>query len=378
MRPPGCGGRAEHAFEILEAKDNLIVNGFQKHCFCRLTLLLCFAAAGAMQVLRLRAAVFITALDRVAPWRIAEAAFSMHCFYLRGQSLKRFIKSLLKRYFPHRQQEEFVPAGHFYSAIPCWAEVAKRKSGAEKEPSLPGIDLNIANQLRLLEIFKKFYDEMPFTEDKAKNLRYTFSNSSYCYSDAIFYYCMLRHVQPKRLIEVGSGYSSCLALDVNELFFSNCMEVTFIEPYPALLKNLLKDSDLKKVTLHEKRLQDIPLKFFSNLDKNDILFIDSTHVSKIDSDVNYILHYILPSLKNGVYIHFHDIFYPFEYPREWIEAKRAWNEQYILRAFLECNASFEITFFNTFLEAAHREKILDMFPLAAKNEGGSLWLRKKL
>lgn len=156
------------------------------------------------------------------------------------------------------------------------------------------------------------------------------------------------------------------------------MDVTFIEPYPALLKSLLKDSDLKKVTLHERRLQDIPLDVFSTLDKNDILFIDSTHVSKIDSDVNYILHEILPSLKSGVYIHFHDIFYPFEYPQDWIEAKRAWNEQYILRAFLEFNASFEIAFFNTFLEAVHREKILGMFPLAAKNEGGSLWLRKKL
>lgn len=297
---------------------------------------------------------------------------------MRGQRLKTLIKSVLKKYIPQRQQNEFVPAGHFYSAIPCWTEVVRRKREGEKRASLPGIELNVASQLRLLEIFKNFYNELPFTEDNTKNLRYTFSNTSYCYSDAIFYYCMLRHVQPKRLIEVGSGYSSCLALDVNELFFSNNMDVTFIEPYPALLKSLLKDSDLKKVTLHERRLQDIPLDVFSTLDKNDILFIDSTHVSKIDSDVNYILHEILPSLKSGVYIHFHDIFYPFEYPQDWIEAKRAWNEQYILRAFLEFNASFEIAFFNTFLEAVHREKILGMFPLAAKNEGGSLWLRKKL
>lgn len=125
---------------------------------------------------------------------------------------------MLEKYIPPCRQNEFVPAGHFYSAIPCWAQVRKRKRA---QPSLPGIDLNLANQLHLLEMFKKFYDELPFGEANAKNLRYTFSNTSYCYSDAIFYYCMLRHAQPKRLIEVGSGYSSCLALDVDELFFSS-------------------------------------------------------------------------------------------------------------------------------------------------------------
>jgi hypothetical protein len=80
----------------------------------------------------------------------------------------------------------------------------------------------------------------------------------------------------------------------------------------------------------------------SNLNENDILFIDSTHVSKFNSDVNCIIHNILPALSKGVYIHFHDVMYPFEYPKNWLIEGRAWNEQYILRAFLEFNTNFKL------------------------------------
>jgi len=85
-----------------------------------------------------------------------------------------------------------------------------------------------------------------------------------------------------------------------------------IEPYPERLESLLKNND--SVTIHKNRLQEIPIEIFEGLNKNDILFIDSTHVSKFNSDVNYVFHKILPVLASGVHIHFHDVFYPFEYP----------------------------------------------------------------
>ena len=107
-----------------------------------------------------------------------------------------------------------------------------------------------------------------------------------------------------------------------------------------------------------------------------ILFIDSTHVSKIGSDVNSLLFDILPKLNRGVYVHFHDVFYPFEYPQEWVYQGLAWNEAYILRAFLQHNDAFKIVFFNTYLELFYREKFENSMPLCLKNPGGSIWLTK--
>jgi hypothetical protein len=272
--------------------------------------------------------------------------------------------------------DRFVAPGHYYSPVPSINEVLENEKRIWKEEgrNIPGIDLFIEDQFMLLEEFKAFYNELPFRDDKTPGLRYYFLNPSYSYSDAIFLYCMIRHAKPNKIIEAGSGFSSCVTLDTNELFFGNRIECTFIDPYPELLKSLVKPGDSIKIT--GSVLQDVPLCLFRELKENDILFIDSTHVSKIGSDVNYIIHEILPCLDDGVYVHFHDIFYNFEYPKEWILEGRAWNEQYILRAFLECNDSFKIILFNTYLEYFYKEKLIDDFPLVFKNTGGSLWIRK--
>jgi len=217
---------------------------------------------------------------------------------------------------------------------------------------------------------------LPFCDKKTDGLRYYYKNDFYSYSDAIFLYCMIRHLKPKKYIEVGSGFSSGVTLDTNELFMENSIDCIFIEPYPERLESLLKENDRKKVVVHKRRLQDIPVEVFMELGENDILFIDSTHVAKFNSDVNFVFHEILPILNQGVHIHFHDIFYPFEYPRNWLLEGRAWNEQYILRAFLEYNKEFKIVMFNTYLVSMYEEKIKGRFPLLYKNTGGSIWLKK--
>ncbi len=127
---------------------------------------------------------------------------------------------------------------------------------------------------------------------------------------------MLRILSPKKFIEVGSGFTSAVTLDTNEFYLDNKIELTFIKPNANLLKSILKKTD--NINLIEKGLQDVPLDVFEQLESGDVLFIDSTHVSKIGSDVNYLFFEILPRLKKGVYIHLHDIFYPFEYPKQWI------------------------------------------------------------
>ena len=242
--------------------------------------------------------------------------------------------------------------------------------------SVPAVDLRTKQQRELLDSFKQYYKEVPFEAASVDGLRYKFENPAYSYSDAIFYYCMIRECRPKRIIEVGSGYSSCVSLDTSHLHFDGNIEHTFIEPYPELLLSLIRDSDKEKVKIIETGIQEVDLSIFAELKENDILFIDSTHVAKVDSDVNYIFSSILPSLSNGVYIHFHDIFYPFEYPRPWIYENRAWNELYMLRAFLEYNDVFHIIVFNTYLQHLYREFFEAHMPLCLKNPGGSIWLKK--
>lgn len=239
--------------------------------------------------------------------------------------------------------------------------------------TLRGINLNEKEQLQLLDCLLQYYSEIPFKEQPFLNLRYYFDNSMYSYSDGIFLYSMIRHFKPKRIIEVGSGFSSAVMLDTNDRFFDKSIECSFIEPFPDRLNSLLRKED--EVNVIQKRVQDVGVEFFEKLVENDILFIDSTHVSKTGSDVNYIFFEILPRLKKGVKVHFHDIFYPFEYPKNWvIDNKRSWNEDYMLRAFLSFNQNFEILIFNTFLEKFHEEWFNKHMPLCLKNTGGNLWI----
>ncbi|MDR1048701.1 MAG: class I SAM-dependent methyltransferase [Synergistaceae bacterium] len=278
------------------------------------------------------------------------------------------LKELTKR-------KMFVPLEHYYSPIPAMSDIENHDFDFLPS-SLPGVDLNDEEQLRLLDRFDSFYAELPFRSDKTEGLRYYFENSAYSYSDAIFYYCMLRYLKPRKLIEVGSGFSSCVALDTNEMFLNKQTAFTFIEPYPALFQSLLSGTRRQNIRLLESKLQNIPIDLFKELQNGDILFIDSTHVSKFGSDVNFVIHQILPALAEGVHIHFHDIFYPFEYPRGWLLEGRAWNEAYALRAFLEYNSKFKIVLFNTYLEKYYEEELRKRFPLIYKNTGGSLWLKK--
>jgi len=272
----------------------------------------------------------------------------------------------------------FAPPGHFYSPLPSIKEIKKREKKIFNNipHKVPGIDLNEKAQISLLNRIKKYYIELPFKEQKQKNLRYFFKNASYSYGDAIILYCMIRYLKPKRIIEVGSGYSSCAILDTNDLFFNGKILCTFIDPYPKFFKSLIKGFNQTQIKIIPEKLSDIKINRFFKLSENDILFIDSTHVSKIDSDVNHIFFNLLPSLRKGVYIHFHDIFYPFEYQKEWIYEGRAWNEAYLLKAFLQYNKRFQIQFFNSFLGLFFKNELKNTMPLFLKNPGGSIWLKK--
>lgn len=297
--------------------------------------------------------------------------------------LKKQIGALLNRIILIRYLPRFfnlhVPPGHFYSPIPSLSQVraSEKIIWPENIPKdLPGVDINISEQLKFFNEFKPFYGEISFPATQSNSSRYYYQNNMFSFSDAFFLYCMIRKVKPQKIVEIGSGFSSGVMMDTNEMFFDNKIKMTFIDPYPSRLLSIMKENDRNRNRILPLPLQSCDCEEFKVLQEDDILFVDSTHISKINSDVNKLLFEILPVLNKGVYIHFHDISYPFEYPREWVYEGRAWNENYILRAFLQYNNSFKIIFFNSFLRRIFGEEFEKAFPLCFQNPGGSLWIRK--
>jgi len=270
------------------------------------------------------------------------------------------------------------PPGHFYSPIINVNEIkAKEKEIWSKGDvdGITGINLHTADQKEFLQSLSTYYKDIPFDHSKKEGLRYYYDNHFYTYTDSIVLHSIIRHRKPKQIIEIGSGFSSAVMLDTNEMFFQNSIKLTFVEPYTERLYTLMSETDKQKAEVIEQFVQGVPLEKFKELDAGDILFIDSTHVSKTGSDVNYLLFEVLPNIKPGVLIHFHDIFYPFEYPKNWVMQGRNWNENYILKAFLMYNEAFKIVLFSEYMHKHHPDAFKNM-PLTRNNFGGNLWLEK--
>lgn len=283
-----------------------------------------------------------------------------------------------------RQQEKPVPTmflpGHYYSPIVDPSTIAEyvEKQYLAEPSDLAGIQFDESAMLRFWKKNSDFIKNTPFSEHDDGNNRYYYNNGQYPYGDAIMLRTMIAYFKPKNVVEIGSGFSSACMLDAIDHTGLKDFAMTCIDPDAERLRSRLRDEDLLRVDILEGLVQDVPLSTFSKLNANDILFIDSTHVLKTASDVHYELFSILPSLNKGVLVHFHDIQYPFEYPRQWLfEDNRSWNEIYALRAFLMFNSAFEIVFWNDLFAHRQRELVHKTNPLFLNNPGGSIWLRRK-
>jgi hypothetical protein len=273
----------------------------------------------------------------------------------------------------------WVPPGHYYSPLHDLRTIRSRESELFGLPprEFAGIDLNTAEQWRWLETIEAIYPNLPFKDEPQPGWRYHFGLIQYHYMDAITYWGMLNAIAPRRVIEIGVGHSSLLLLDARDHLFPGKLEAHFIDPFPDLLRELLPSAEIEKLELRIEPVQHVPMDFFDRLQTGDILFLDSSHVAKAGSDVNFLFFEILPRLKPGVFIQFHDIFYPFEYPKENIYYGIAWNELYLLRAFLQFNTAFEIILWPTYLLELDRARFERKLPLTLRNPGGSIWLRRK-
>ncbi len=287
--------------------------------------------------------------------------------------------SWLRAMWVRRKQLPQLP-GHFYSPVygPTDVDRFREQRAAQlADEDLPGIDLHVADQLALLAELAQYHDAAYFVGAAPTSNRYRFENDYFTWGDAVFYRTLIAHIRPSRIVEIGSGYSTALALDTLDDFAIDAT-MTLIEPYPERLETVLSPADLARVKLLRADAQTVDLGVFDQLQPGDILFVDSSHVTRLGSDVNRLVFDVLGRLPAGVWIHFHDICYPFEYPLEWIEEFRAWNEAYLVRAFLEFNSSFCIALWVNYLTVHHPEKLRSRFAPALDHPdgGGSLWLRK--
>lgn len=272
------------------------------------------------------------------------------------------------------------PDGHFYSPVVDASEAVADADRIWSVPrELPGIDLNPHGHEHLLcAVFPALMDGYNYPEtgptDDTLDHFYDF-NGQFERQDPRVAFCLLQMIRPRRIVEVGAGYSTLLMTDVNIRFLGDEASIACIEPYPRpFLKRL---HDVGKITLIQQRVQDVPTTLFATMRDGDVLFIDSSHVSKTGSDVNRLILEILPILAPGVYVHFHDIFLPDEYPQRWVcELGFSWNEQYLLQAFLSGNRDWQIIYGSAIARERHNEA-LSTFLGNHPMHGGSLWLRRK-
>lgn len=247
-----------------------------------------------------------------------------------------------------------------------------------KERKLNWIDFNITGQLEMLNNFNFQEELLKFPREKTNNTEFYYHNGSYSPGDSEFLYSIIRSKKPNKIIEIGSWNSTLMVINAtkkNKEENSNyTCEHTCIEPYemPWLEQTWVK-------VIREK-VEDIDLNIFKDLKENDILFIDSSHIIRPGWDVLSEYLEILPTLNSWVLVHIHDIFTPYEYPKQWLkEWVSFWNEQYLLEAFLTNNETFEIVWMLHYLNINYNEDLVKKFPvLKEKAEGPwSLWLRKK-
>jgi hypothetical protein len=270
------------------------------------------------------------------------------------------------------------PNGHYYSPV---VDVAAAKVDEARiwpaQPNLLGLDFNDAEQRRVLaEDFGRYIGDFDYPDEPppgAPGYQYYANNASFTGLDSRALFVMLRRLRPARMIEVGSGYSSFLTSDVNRRFLGEALDLTCVEPYPspALLAGVPGIGRLVR-----QKVQDVPLSMFADLNAGDILFIDSSHVSKTGSDVNHLLFEVVPRLRAGVIIHWHDVFLPDDYPPKWVlENGRSWNEEYLVRALLMFSDAFEVMFSSSYACRRLSEEV--RAALGGQSYwGGSLWVRK--
>jgi len=302
----------------------------------------------------------------------------------RGGRLRRSIRRWLVRHvlafdFWQARGVHILPV-NFDMPVPDTGQLDPRLW--DRRSALPGIDMDETGQLALLDRFvtsyRAEYEQFPRLPTGEPH-RYHVDNGGFESVDGEVLYCMVRERRPRRVFEIGSGNSTKVTADAvcrNQADGAPACQLVAFEPHPG---EVLVQGLPGLTQLVPSCAQDIPLSRFDELEEDDILFIDSSHVLRVGSDVQYLFLEVLPRLRPGVLVHVHDIFLPAEYPREWIMEKHwFWNEQYLLQAFLSGNTSFQVLWASSYLHLRHPERLAAAFASydPATRWPGSFWIRK--
>lgn len=300
------------------------------------------------------------------------------------KEIAKFLKKIFIRFFFTKGFTFFEKFGihilpvHYYTPIPDTRLLFKKNSLWTKELSLEGVKLNIEENITFLETvclpFQQEYFSIP--KEKTNNSsQYYLNNGSFGYVSGQVHYSIIRYFKPKKIIEVGSGYSTLISLEAlkknNEEGAS--FEFFAIEPYPP---KYLKDS--VGVNIVKKKVEEMDVQFFQTLSENDLLFIDSSHTVKVGGDVNFLILEVLPKLKKGVIVHIHDIQFPYEYFKSYIlEQHLFWQEQYLIQAFLMYNNSFKVLWCASYMHHKYPELLKKYFsPYPPTRIPTSLYIQK--
>lgn len=247
----------------------------------------------------------------------------------------------------------------------------------DADRSLPGIDWNVDEQLALLETFRYADELRVFATPKPKETAFYIHNTQFGPGDAEFLYQLIRATRPRRVVEIGSGQSTLIAREAlmrnhEQNGASDPPRHVCIEPYEAPWLERVGVATVRK------RVEEVDPAIFQELEANDILFIDSSHMIRPQGDVVTEYLQILPSLKTGVIVHVHDIFSPRDYPRAWVlEVMRLWNEQYLLEAFLTHNHDWKVIGALHYLYHHHFDALRRVCPFLSADRGpGSFYMQK--
>lgn len=294
-------------------------------------------------------------------------AFFLKCIRIAGvQRLPLCRKALLHvGVFPIRN--------HYYEPL---FDTRNMKSSLALDRFLPGIDWNIEGQIELLNKFESQNEINSISNSKIDDLTFYIGNGAFESGDFEYWYNLIRLKKPKKIFEIGSGYSTLIAIKAIE---KNQMEDQeyyckhiCIEPYqmPWL--------ELTGIKVIRKKVEDVNVDFFSELGGDDILFIDSSHVIRPQGDVLFEYLDLLPRLNKGVIVHIHDIFSPKDYLDSWVSNEiKFWNEQYLLEAFLTSNRDWKIIGALNYLHHHHYDKLKDKcWYLIPEREPGSFYIQK--
>jgi hypothetical protein len=263
----------------------------------------------------------------------------------------------------------------YYSPIPNFAELPDDVWDARS--GMRGVRFDTGRQLEWAERELAPHIKEMRAPRSGEAGGFFFENGLYDYGDAELAYAIVRRFRPERILELGSGFSTLalgLAASANGRD-GNAPRLVANDPLP---EGIVGDGAEGVTELRRRSAQEIPLHEFEELAQDDVLFVDTTHVVKMASDVNYVVLEVLPSLQPGVLVHFHDIWLPDEYHRSHAEILNVhWTEQYLLQAFLAFNQEFEVLFATHAVARDHAERFEAMVPgYTGATYPTSCWLRR--